>query len=147
MKKLTISSLIGLAGLVAALGLLGGGTVEAGKPQVAVCVNVGGTDIKQHGNLFLGTNGPDWLDCSGSGVGVRIIGLGGDDVLIGSDFADSIDGGRGDDDITGNDGDDFLRGGPGNDNPINGDGGADTIDGGPGRDDCHDAETVRNCEG
>lgn len=119
MKKLMIGSLIGLAALVAALGLLGNGTVvAAGKPGVPFCL-LGTTGVTQHGNVIIGTSAADTINCSFVDPqvyngGYRIVGLGRND------------------NITGSDGNDFILGGSGNDR-ITGMGGSDTIDG--GRDD------------
>ena len=65
--------------------------------------------------VVTGTNGPDTIDQSAGPHGVTIRGLGGKDLLIGSRFADRIDGGPGADRITGGPGADRLTGGRGND--------------------------------
>jgi VCBS repeat-containing protein len=57
----------------------------------------------------------------------------GDDLLLGDDAANVIDGGPGDDSIHGGDGDDHLVGGSGSDT-LNGDNGNDQLDGGQGSD-------------
>lgn len=75
-------------------------------------------------------------------TGISIDGLGGDDLLTGSDFSDAISGGAGNDTINGGGGNDVLLGGSGDDSINGGDGnddivggpGSDTIDGGDGTD-------------
>ena len=58
----------------------------------------------------------DDTDVDNSGVGpMKLIGGGGDDELLGADFADRISGGSGNDLILGLDGDDRLAGGSGDD--------------------------------
>ncbi len=69
---------------------------------------------------------------------IRILGLGGNDVLTVDDSNGSMPpanlvGGDGDDILTGSASDDVLDGGPGNDT-LNGRGGNDTLIGGPGND-------------
>jgi hypothetical protein len=112
---------------------------------------------------IIGTDGPDTVDLQdgshGSGPFV-VATLGGNDVVFGSDSADTVclgsgsdrfegrdgddraSGGGGDDVLIGDDGSDSLRGGQGNDRLIGGSGdddlrggkGLDHIDGGPGDD-------------
>lgn len=70
------------------------------------------------------------------------IGGGGNDVIIGNELANSLEGGAGADNISGGDGDDTLTGGSGNDilsggagsDTLIGGAGADTLDGGAGDD-------------
>jgi serralysin len=77
-----------------------------------------------------------------AGVGMAADGGSGKNTLVGSPYADVLDGGEGNDKIWGNGGDDYihgrggddyLSGGDGNDN-IDGDNGNDTLHGGPGYD-------------
>jgi Ca2+-binding RTX toxin-like protein len=70
---------------------------------------------RQFGNGVVGTLGNDLIDCSASTVGVNIIGLDGDDFLIGGRGKDYIDAGAGDDWIFSREGDDILIGGDGKD--------------------------------
>ncbi|HEX3357400.1 MAG TPA: calcium-binding protein, partial [Tepidisphaeraceae bacterium] len=112
-------------------------------------------------DTLLGGSGNDSVDFSGATAGVTVsvtggngAGIGSDvELVIGTDFADSItdstshpleiEGGGGDDTITGGSGDDTLVGGGGHDSISGGDGNdlikakdgkADTIDGGNGTD-------------
>ena len=57
----------------------------------------------------------------------------GNDTIIGSDTANTIDGGAGNDTLVGNDGDDTISGGA-NDDTVSGGAGNDTLDGGDGFD-------------
>jgi Ca2+-binding RTX toxin-like protein len=72
----------------------------------------------------VGTPGDEVLNYSGSTENVYVLAMEGNDLIIGSNFADTIDGGDGDDTLVGGDGDDILVSG----------GGADVIDGGAGND-------------
>jgi hypothetical protein len=63
-----------------------------------------------------------------------LLGLGGNDTIIGGNGREVIDGGTGNDIIRGGGNNDVLRGGDGNDN-ISGDAGNDFLDGGNGNDD------------
>lgn len=67
------------------------------------------------------------------GVAITVLGGAGNDTLIGSGFADSVDGEAGDDLVRGRSNDDTLSGGADNDT-IYGDSGADSVDGGTGDD-------------
>lgn len=87
-----------------------------------------------------GTVFDDWLvgtrwadDIDGRGGDDLIEGLGGDDLLAGRDGFDEIYGDGGRDTVTGGNGRDFLDGGPGRDRVGGGDG-TDTLIGGPGDD-------------
>lgn len=144
MKKLIISSLIGLAASVAALGLLGGGSVEAGKPDVPLCfLGSPSTGVVQHGNVIIGTSGSDTIDCSflADGVtpntyGYRIFGLGRNDNITGSHGDDLIMGGSGDDILTGWGGSDRIDGGRDFDKCI----------GGEVQGQLDNGDTIRACE-
>jgi len=82
-------------------------------------------------DIIVGTNGAD-----------TIYGYGGDDVICGGNQDDTIYGGDGNDTIYGGNGEDAIYGGEGNDtiyggngkDDLSGDDGADTIDGGNGSD-------------
>ena len=130
MKKLMISSLIGLAALVAALGLFSGSALANGTTTGPTgCTLSAG--VTQHGKVIIGTNGRDTILCGGTSVGVIIIGLNAVDRIEGSEGDDLIFGGNGGDSLFGN-------------------GGNDTLDGGRGRDFCNGGgqagDTFRACE-
>lgn len=108
-------------------------------------LNVGdltGTDTGRV--IFIGGNGEDSLDASGSSTSITGIGNSGDDVLIGGSAADVLSGGLGEDEIDGGAGNDRLVGGKGDDDIEGGDGndfslwvngdGSDSVDGGDGSD-------------
>jgi Ca2+-binding RTX toxin-like protein len=69
---------------------------------------------------LVGTDAPEDLEVFQDDRPSTIAGLGGNDVLRGSNCADTIDGGAGDDDIDAGYGDDTITGGPGRDR-ISGD--------------------------
>jgi Ca2+-binding RTX toxin-like protein len=75
----------------------------------------------KHSGTLIGTDGPNRLVVDGG----TILGLGGNDTLIGGNYDDDL--------ISGGDGDDTIFGGGGNDT-IDGGAGFDTIDGGLGDD-------------
>ncbi|MBI1314468.1 hypothetical protein GC176_24510 [bacterium] len=83
--------------------------------------------------IINGTDLPDTMDASASSVSVVLNGLGGDDVLIGSDLPDVIVGGDGNDSLYGRDGNDVITG-SGSDDVLLGQGGNDTLNGGAGKD-------------
>ena len=98
------------------------------------------------------------IDHSDAAGPVTIRGTSGADVIVGSRFADQIDGrrgadvicgGRGNDRITGGNGADVLVGGNGRDD-LRGGGGADLLIGGRGNDDCRGNgsrnDVARGCE-
>jgi hemolysin type calcium-binding protein len=61
--------------------------------------------VVQEGDVITGTSSSDTIDCSGSDHGHRMLGLGGDDLLTGSDSGpDLIVPGDGDDTVDGGDG-------------------------------------------
>ena len=70
---------------------------------------------RQVGRGVVGTLGPDLIDCSASTVGVTIVGLAGDDFLIGGQGNDIIMAGEGNDWIFSRAGDDILIGNEGKD--------------------------------
>jgi Ca2+-binding RTX toxin-like protein len=86
--------------------------------------------------LIFGSDGANVIDASGfsrDGVLIRAFGGGGDDVLLGSRFNDSLDGGAGNDTLNGGGGNDTLLGGDGNDG-LSGYTGNDQLFGGAGND-------------
>ncbi|WP_205666508.1 type I secretion C-terminal target domain-containing protein [Acinetobacter sp. ANC 4973] len=72
------------------------------------------TSSIQANSIVIKDNGSN-LDQSGATSSVQIYGLGGDDTIIGSNFADIIRGGTGIDTIDGGAGNDLIIGGKGND--------------------------------
>ena len=88
---------------------------------------------RQIGRGVVGTIGDDFIDCNGSSADLIIMGLGGDDFIIGGDGNDMIMAGAGDDWVFARDGDNIVRGGEGNDALFSGEG-ADWVRGGPGND-------------
>ena len=119
---------------------------------------------RQLGTGVVGTLGADLIDCSASTVGVNIIGLSGDDFLIGGQGKDCIDAGdgndwifsrEGDDILIGGDGKDGLFAGPGNDwlrggdqsDTLFGDDGDDMLFGGKGDDPLFGANGNDLCNG
>ncbi len=66
-------------------------------------------------NTYTGTENDDFFDKSNENEAVRIIGLEGDDVLLGSAFDDDLSGGGGNDTVDGRGGIDRLSGGEGDD--------------------------------
>ena len=78
--------------------------------------NVLGSTSAANSSIIKGTSANDVnLDQSGATSSVRIYGLGGDDTIIGSNYADIIRGGTGIDTIDGGAGNDLIIGGKGND--------------------------------
>jgi hypothetical protein len=77
------------------------------------------------------TGGDDLL--TGTDKADTIFGLGGNDVLLGLAGNDVLDGGNGDDDLSGGPGKDRLKGQKGNDS-LTGGAGDDVLIGGPGKD-------------
>lgn len=112
----------------------GNATVGAGMDRVEL-YTLGGDDIVDLDLQLAGVQkfvdagaGDDLVDLSDA-FDAEIHGGSGDDILIGSPFADTIFGGDGNDTIIGGDGNDYLDGGRGQDS-IRGDGGSDNIFGG-----------------
>ena len=78
--------------------------------------NVLGSSSAANSSIIKGTSANDVnLDQSSATSSVRIYGLGGDDTIIGSNYADIIRGGTGTDTIDGGAGNDLIIGGQGND--------------------------------
>jgi Ca2+-binding RTX toxin-like protein len=101
-----------------------------------------GSDVRDQ--LFLSTaadkniyvhagDGEDELWATTAGRGANLDGEGGNDRIVGSRFADYIDGGSGNDDINAESGDDQIRGQADQDTIVAGYG-HDTVDGGAGND-------------
>lgn len=86
-----------------------------------------------------GTEGNDIIDFSLSSEAVGIHALAGDDLVRGSQAADTIDGGAGNDRIGGRGGDDTISGGYGQD-LLFGEGGNDVLDGGAENDTLYGGE-------
>ena len=120
--------------------LVDGDSVAVSATAVASIV-VNSDPLLPIGNLDIGRMvGGSRIDLSGvtradfpNLQAVRIDAGRGDDTVIGSQFADSIDGGWGDDLINGRSGDDTLQGGHGSDRLFGG-AGRDRIEGGLGED-------------
>ena len=122
---------------------------------VVIPCTLNGVEVPGDPYEIQGTNKADTIDCHHSSMGHFIAGGGGNDIIIGSDHADAIDGGASDDDIWGEGGNDIIFGGVGS-SPASGVGcvlktaaagssylakggsGDDTIYGGDGND-CIDA--------
>lgn len=86
-------------------------------------------------DLILGTNGTETLE--GQGGNDTLIAGPGVDYVFGDEGNDTLYGGPGDDAMTGDQGDDLIYAGPGND-AIHGHDGDDVIYGGPGNDEIND---------
>jgi hypothetical protein len=119
------------------------------------------------GGSVYGTEAADYIDCRGVSVkknGLRIYGLGDNDLLRGTRGNDYIYGGRGSDLVIGWSGDDTVDGGPGDDNPahgipfegspgvpatagVTGGWGNDIVLGGPGDDEVRGSRGYDICEG
>jgi Ca2+-binding RTX toxin-like protein len=114
--------------------------VLAQPAQAHLCVTSPG--VNQTSFSITGTEGNDYIDCSGADHAHEIGGLGGNDRIIGSESGDQISGGTGNDHLDGRGGSDFMLGGDGNDvvlggtggDEILGDDGSDYLDGGEGGD-------------
>ena len=89
------------------------------------------------GSFTFATNEDDTFDGPSTNAGrdepVAYIGIGGDDMFIGTEFGDYAHGGTGNDTLLAGIGDDTLGGGHGNDS-VDGRNGFDVIDGGTGND-------------
>lgn len=94
-------------------------------------------------DVILGTDGGDYIN--GKAGNDLICGLGGDDFITGARGKDRIRGGSGNDTLMGGNGFDRLFGGPGNDTLIAGQG-AGRLNGGQGADDCAGSEKSSKCE-
>ncbi len=103
--------------------------------ETGVVVNVKDQGkIVSNVEIIIGTNYGDTINADG--VDNNITGGNGNDTISGGDGDDDLYGGNGDDIIRGNAGDDKLYGGNHNDH-FDGGAGADTIDGGDGGDTVH----------
>ena len=103
------------------------GTVAAGTVQSIVVNGGAGANLVDLSALLK----RDFANAGG--VAITVLGGAGNDTLIGSGFADSIDGETGDDLVRGGSKNDTLSGGADNDT-IYGDSGADSVEGGTGND-------------
>mgnify|MGYP001028062091 FL=1 len=87
MKKMALVAI-----LAAATALVSHGEADVAYAQI-LCTG----HARQVGRGVVGTMGPDVIDCSESRVGVTIVGLAGDDFLIGGHGNDIIMAGEGND--------------------------------------------------
>ena len=87
----------------------------------------------QANSAVIGTNGADTIDCSASPKGRNIFAGNGNDLVIGSAFADTVHGEFGNDSLSGRGGNDFLSGESGDDS-MNGGAGTDRCVGQGGTD-------------
>jgi Ca2+-binding RTX toxin-like protein len=94
------------------------------------------TIVGGQGNDVLGgtTTNFSFLDGIPHLSGMRLVGRGGDDVLVGGRAPDVLNGNEGDDKLIGGRGKDRLGGGPGSDRLVANDGRMDRVKGGRGRD-------------
>lgn len=90
------------------------------------------SEATQGDDILIGTEDDD--DLNGMGGNDDIGGMDGDDVLLGGNGSDGITGGEGDDELGGGNGSDSLNGGAGDD-AINGGNGSDSLEGGQDGDD------------
>lgn len=114
-----------LNGGFAQSGVGGIDTADYSAYAVAVTVSADGTagdgasgesdNVMSNVDCILGGSGPDTLTASASGFIEYLAGNGGDDTLIGSNNADTLDGGAGNDILIGRGGTDTLQGGAGTD--------------------------------
>jgi Ca2+-binding RTX toxin-like protein len=142
MKRLVLIAVTSILALAAAIWLEPG--AKAG--HITKCFGESPDQNRSHdpgGSFLLLTDGNDVVVGSPfadhiEGLGGRdfICGIGGGDELLGGARGDKLSGGRGRDDLFGGSGDDLLRGGAGRDHGS----------GGPGRDVCVDIEVRSSCE-
>jgi len=140
MRKRTLYPL-----LIAGTMVVGGLASTTAASAAPLCVV--GPGVTQVGNTVTGTLGNDTIDCTNADAGKLINGLGGNDTLTGSRFADTLNGSTGNDTLNGLDGADTFNGGLGDDtlnggtglsiDRLNGNEGADTLNG-PGTDGARD---------
>ncbi len=102
----------------------GGAGIDRAEVQGAAGVSLNLTTSSIE--LAFGGAGNDSFDATGSNVGVRMDGGGGNDTLIGGNLGDRLRGEAGDDTLRGGPGDDLLDGGLGNDS-LTGLGGNDVF--------------------
>ena len=121
-------------------------------------LNVDGFVVRDHGIESFsvnGSQGDDFIDVALVVGSCVIYGLAGDDIIIGSNQADWLDGGEGNDSISGRDGNDEVYGGLGDDVIQGGDGddwlfgneGNDDLSGNAGRDTVRGGEADDRLEG
>lgn len=119
--------------------MTGGGPTGGNADSAVNFENAIGTDFNDMmlgTDVVVGTNGANYL-YGGKGNDI-LMGNAGPDVLVGGPGNDSERGGSGDDTLKGNAGNDHLRGGSGDDDIFGGPG-KDTCSGGPGDD------FIKNC--
>ena len=110
----------------------GAGTICNGQAATIIVQESGVVTTGTDGDdVIIGTFGADTID-SGAGNDT-ICGHSGDDILIGGGGNDRIQGGSGNDDVRGGDGDDVIFGGTGNDT-LRGEDGTDIVLGAAGDD-------------
>jgi hypothetical protein len=83
------------------------------RPSSGDCVSSPG--VVEVGDVVIGTDGTDRIDCTGAPSGKVILGQAGDDAIAGSRHRDRIVAGDGDDTLTGGRGADHMDGGQGAD--------------------------------
>jgi Ca2+-binding RTX toxin-like protein len=142
MKRLVLIAATSMLALAAAIWLESG--AEAG--HITKCFGESPDQNRSHdpgGSFLVLTAGHDVVVGSpfadhieGRGGRDFICAIGGSDELLGGRRADKLSGGRGPDDIFGGRGDDLLKGGAGQDHG----------NGGPGRDVCASIEIRTSCE-
>jgi Ca2+-binding RTX toxin-like protein len=121
--------LYGESGLDLLSGGIGNDTLDGGTGSDRIITGVGN-------NSVVDGSGDDLVDFQGNSVGVNYTTSGGNDTVIGTNYADKITGSSGNDRLEGGFGDDNLSGGLGNDvliggpgkNVINDGSGNDTVD-------------------
>lgn len=138
------------------------GTLTVGAPAIAApeppseCIAAGLSEFPADRIIVL-TDGADEYEApptpTNEALGYLIVGLGGNDTIIGSNGQDCIVGGPGDDVLDGGNQDDVLVGGDGNDDLDGGNGqdylyggpGDDTLDGGNGKDHLDGGDGIDTC--
>jgi len=85
------------------------------------------------GIIVNGSNRADTIDMRGASRPTTVMGNDGDDVILGSPFADLLRAGYGNDFVRGEDGNDIINGGPGADTLLGGNGVDSIFGNGPGR--------------
>ncbi len=104
-----MKSLVALAALMALIPF----NSSAHDETVVIPCTLNGFEVPGDPYVIQGTSNADTIDCHDSSMGHFIAGGGGNDIIVGSDHADAIDGGASDDDIWGGGGNDIIFGGVG----------------------------------
>jgi Ca2+-binding RTX toxin-like protein len=125
---MSININIPLVALAAVLALI---PFNSSAEHGGVVCTLEGVDIADNPPVIEGTNSGETIDCHASPIGHDIYGYGGNDTIIGSDYANFIAGGGANDTIYGGDGNDAIDGGA-SDDDIYGGLGDDIIFGGVG---------------